>query len=575
MKIAVYGAGEYGRYSLIRLYGDGVAPCALFDSDKAKHGTTVMGFEVKAPETLARGGDGPFVVVSVLKESHYAEIKERLENLGLRESKDFMHCHDFFGEDFENSLCAWGRSSGYEARLRDESGAEFSRIRGVADCRILISETAKSIYRVSKGHSKKTMREVYGKLKGSGLLGKYIVGTSEGLDGKFAGSHIELEDAYILKHSFVEPIVFALEFPPLMFLECAKFVIDLVRRLDACGMGIVDIFPANVVFSGGRFLLIDFGGITDAKTPSYVFQQFMHGYINPLILMSKKQEDRAYMYLKAMHPHPAFSDIRGYLSGEEIERYQTMAELCESALISGDTASACDQLAGYAGGIQIKKEELTWNNTQNRLWVNWHDKENWADKAKIIESWVKSKNIQTLIDMAGNQGFYPVILADSLKYAISVDFDGKLADDLYLRICRNNISNVYPVFMNIIAPTLPKHKNHFIDGQSIRPWIKGAKQRFKCDCVLGCAIMHHLIFRESLDFSDIISLLAEFTDQYLIIEYIQKNDYALPLSEDFYWYTQENFERELSARSFSVIDKRVSDPERQRILYFCERRAVE
>jgi hypothetical protein len=97
--------------------------------------------------------------------------------------------------------------------------------------------------------------------------------------------------------------------------------------------------------------------------------------------------------------------------------------------------------------------------------------------------------------------------------------------------------------------------------------------RGKSDMVLGLAIIHHLCITFSYSFDQVIELCKQFTRDYLIIEFVPKNDLQTQsllstLSDIFVDYSESNFEVSLS-KSFTILEKgKLSSTER--ILYLAK-----
>ncbi|GHV17109.1 hypothetical protein AGMMS49938_17700 [Fibrobacterales bacterium] len=472
MKIALYGTGKCAYTTIVKLYGQGLSPAHIYDSDKNKQGTQIFGFEVQSPETLRNNPNGILIIIAVIKQQFINEITDNLLKLGFTNGKDFMTSNEFFGESIEGYLDTWGRNSGLPVSFTDEWGNVFTRTRGVNNARILISKKSKIVLRVCKNSYKVIMEDVVLKLQSSGLLGKEIVGTYFD-NRKFVDNPIELKDSLLLKHDFQSPLIFGYEFSQFMFFNSAKFIINLTKKLDRLGLGIVDVSYANIIFSHGEFMLLDFGGITNYKTPFNVFEQFLSGYVIPLLLMNYGQSDKAYMYLRVSQPKVTFNDIKGYMSETQVKQFTTMCEHCKQFINIGDVSSFCDTLLEYISNISILPKELSPNGAQLNLIDNFNKKENWEEKARIIYDWTTNLKIKTCCDLTANLGFYALMLAEKLDYVVAGDFINDFIDDLFIRIKKFKIKNVYPVYMNFIAPTLPKHRALSIDGNNIKAWIEG------------------------------------------------------------------------------------------------------
>jgi hypothetical protein len=359
-----------------------------------------------------------------------------------------------------------------------------------------------------------------------------------------------------------------------MFHDYAKFIIGLMERLDRAGLALCDLGTFNGTFNGGNFIYIDFPAVRRAKISYPVFLHFLMFYVNILHLLAKKRIDKAYLYMRNILVHCTFGDIAGLLEDDEAVRYKSMENRCIDCLRKGDTAELFALTRAYVNGIQLPRAVTPWRGYQKNLYSERLLESEWTGKQKTVVNWVRTNDIKTMIDLAGNEGFFSLALSGVLDYAISVDLDHGCVDDLYESVREKKIKNVIPVYMNIVTATPPFFRGENCGGAPIGPFLNGARDRFKCDCALALAVTHHLAMRQCLDFSEIISVLSSYTTRYLIVEFIDRDDKTLrDISDDFGWYTRLNFEAAIAGQSFVILDRALSSPE-TRTLYLCERTAA-
>ncbi|GHV53559.1 hypothetical protein FACS1894216_11770 [Synergistales bacterium] len=565
MKVSVYGAGANAEILLRKLADCGTYPQLLCDSDSNKQGTQVCGYIVQSPEVLRMGCD-LFIIVSVFSEDAYNEIKQLLIEKGFEEGKDFVRYSVFFGGELTPLDVLWGQKSGYKLAVSDMAGNEYISHKGYDTMR-LYSGNGK-IVRVANGKPAQLYRDVLTKLLTGGgeILGKYIVGTkiSEQLKGDF-----------VVEHEYIKPIIYACEFSPLMFYDYTKFIIDLMEKIDSVGLFLCDMGTFNGTFNKGNFILIDFPAVIDGKMGCLSFSYFLMLYVNILHLFAKGHFDKAYLYMRNIRVHCTFGDIKGLLSLNEISEYESMSEICLDQLRKGDISKCCEHMRNYVDKIPLKQVATPWLGYQKKLYASRLAESDWTNKQKTVINWIKSENIKTMIDLAGNEGFFSLVLSDSLDYAISADLDHACVDDLYKSIMEKKIKNVIPAYINIVTATPPFFRGENCGDSPIRPFLLGTRERFKCDCVLALAVLHHLVMQQCLDFVEIINLLSSYTTRYMIVEFIDRTDSTLyNISSDFDWYSRENFETELAKQSFSILDVKLSSPE-TRLLYFLDKQSNE
>lgn len=284
-------------------------------------------------------------------------------------------------------------------------------------------------------------------------------------------------------------------------------------------------------------------------------------------------EQKAYLYLNNADPNVKINikDVSGYLTREELEHYNNMVQGCLDNTMRGDIQACCTQMKEYVSNIRISRIcKSGWDGYQNELYKA-TDVATWSDKQSLVIEMVRSVKPKTLLDLAGNMGWYEFTLCDEVGQCIVADLDYSCVDFVYQTVVQRKIENVYPVYLNLVTPTPAYYKDTPIEDTAIIPWRESALKRFKSEMVLALAIIHHLAFSQQLSFEEIIGQFALYTSKWLIIEFMEREDsVVLPAlnNPDFDWYTQDNFERVLKTQ-FRILSSEHSEP--TRILYLCEK----
>jgi hypothetical protein len=138
-----------------------------------------------------------------------------------------------------------------------------------------------------------------------------------------------------------------------------------------------------------------------------------------------------------------------------------------------------------------------------------------------------------------------------------------------------------------ITPDVPAWAGFADDPHILNSRIKGevplllaAHKRLKCDLVLALAMIHHLTLGMGMDFEAAIGLLASFSEKYLVLEFVVKEDPLIVGEPDFFkayfhnphgfnWYTQQECHRVLS-RHYSNVE--VVDLTGSRVLFICSQK---
>lgn len=554
VKVVFFGTGKIGRSSLRYARYSGLKVDFFVDNNRSLWGEKVDGVPVCAPDVLLNG-DKYSVIVTVGQE-YYHEISNQLSQFGLREDQDFF----LFRNVLPISDDRFGASSG----VVDLAPGLIS-IKSESTNTLGISPDHSLVYRFICEEQTSNFLEIFNRCKNAGILGKYLVRTKK--------SECKLRDALCLEHEFIPLFTYAVEWSPKMFYDYTMFMVDFLNELDRVGLGLGDAHAFNVAFSKGKFVFFDFDALRMGRTHYYRIQEFINYHIVILLMMAKNLIPKAYLYLNNPDPSvmPSIKDISGYLSADEQKQYQSMEDSCRRLSLAGDIQSCCAVLKEYVSSIQLSQIwNSRWNGYQSELYDT-QDESEWSDKQQAVVKMIRSVRPKTLLDLAGNMGWYEFVVRDEVERCIVADLDYNCVDFVYRYVVEHAIENVYPVYLNLVTPTPAYYKDTHIGDTAIIPWRKSAIERFKSEMVLALAVVHHLAFAQQLSFEEIIGQFALYTGKWLIVEFMGREDSVVaPVldNSNFNWYTQSNFERALN-RHFRILS--ITHSESARILYLCEK----
>ena len=99
--------------------------------------------------------------------------------------------------------------------------------------------------------------------------------------------------------------------------------------------------------------------------------------------------------------------------------------------------------------------------------------------------------------------------------------------------------------------------------------------RFKCDMVMGLALIHHLSISNNLPFENTARFFCELSE-YLIIEFVPKEDskvqILLSTREDIFDDYDINSFEQIYGKYYDIIEKR-EIPDSTRVLYLMRRKS--
>lgn len=555
-RIVFFGAGETGKLGLYYAERSGMKVDLIVDNNSKRWGNSLSGISILNPDILLNNQEKYTVIITVGYE-FFDEIREQLVQMNYIEDVDFFEFHKVFLQGNNG----FGLSSGVV-----NIDSNFELVKTEANNKLIISKKDNCVYRLINKNLETQFKEIYKKCMGSHLYDKYLVKTEN--------SNEKIVENYSLcfKHDFIPVFTYAVEWSPQMFYHYTIFMIEFLKEIDKNGMSWLDGHAFNTTFNNGKFIFFDFDAIRLGKIKYFYLQEFINNHIVILLMMSENLIEKAYMYLNNPGQKISIKDVAGYLTEEKLNDFNKMYAQCYQYSVNGDIQKCCDILRDYVLNIQFKQIlQSGWNGYQNELYES-GDELNWTDKQKTVIEMVRSVKPKTLLDLAGNMGWYEFILHNEIERCIVADLDYNCVDFVFNSVTKNKIQNIYPVYLNLVTPTPAYYRDLHIGDTAIIPWRKSAIDRFKSEMVLALAVMHHLAFAQQLSFPEIIGQFAMYTSRWLIIEFIEREDSVVSpalKNTDFDWYTKENFEDEL-LKSFNIIS--VKNSEATRVLYLCEKK---
>ena len=559
MEYYIYGAGKNLEKVLNRL--DGLIEIkAIMDNDEKKVGKRVGKIEIIPVSEYLRYQNSKCdknkckVIVSVTNPLVKSEIVSFLNE---------NNCDYIMASSFCN-FCD-EQTPGMLTGVRNIPNRYKARPSFDPDSYLMTDTLTNRLFRVYKNDKKEEILKILQVCEKNNLLGTYIVDS-------WVNNIEDMDDCFVIEHRYLRPISFCYEWAPGMYEDYVYYMLDFVRKLTLANLGLIDSHGLNATFIDGKFLFYDFGAICRKMTSPMEMLTLIDMLVLPLLLIKLGEIKKAYFYLEDHNIILNIKDVRGYLTNDELYELKKLyirLIFCDSR---ERLLSNIDEIEQFIRKFRNKSIKGDWENYQDSEWLKSEDQNLWSEKMRNVYFMIETIQPKTIIDIAGNQGWYGACYRDKLEYAIITDMDIKALDKLWMRIKKEKFTNIIPIKMSICAPSLGRHFDGFIDGKTIRTIRKSGKERFNVELAIALAIIHHLAFRECLSFDEIVSLLDSYTERYLIVEYVDINDkYIQYFKKDgFDWYTRENFEMAL-CKHFSIMKILDSSPAETRKIYLCEK----
>jgi hypothetical protein len=176
----------------------------------------------------------------------------------------------------------------------------------------------------------------------------------------------------------------------------------------------------------------------------------------------------------------------------------------------------------------------------------------------LIIDLVKSLNIRTVFEIAGNQGLLSEELGKNEITVICSDIDERAVDLMYLRAKKSN-AKLFPVLLDFLSPI---YQNlYYAESNSVF-------SRYKSEAVIALALAHHLILTRKVPIDIIFEALAKYSEKYLFIEFMPL---GLRRGKVPDWYNLDWF-REHFKKYYNLLKEISSEKDGSRILLLGEKK---
>lgn len=320
------------------------------------------------------------------------------------------------------------------------------------------------------------------------------------------------------------------------------------------GMILKDASPFNIVFDGARPIFIDISSfeIFEEGKPWQAYKQFCECFYMPLLLTKYFGEVGNEIFLNNINgislskglsllpakAHFNLSTLFYLALPNKIRKQVKNSDNSENKVSANFTLKKsmqfAEQLFSNINKIKQAKKITKWNAyyDEDKIDANYLQ-----EKEEILKEWLSDYSQKTFIDFGCNTGKFSTILSPLTKTIFAFDEDINCVDQLYIHCRENKINNIFSFSANISHPTPAVGFNN-MERQSLLT-------RLKADTGLALALIHHLVFSNTLNFTMIAEMFAATCNE-LVIEFIPKEDEKVRLllsarQDIFDWYNFENF----------------------------------
>jgi len=399
----------------------------------------------------------------------------------------------------------------------------------------------------------------------------------------------------VLKHEVVPYVSYAFEWSNSMLRDAALTVLDLLAELARHDLTLQDAHPWNILFAGSRPRFVDFGSITPAPAaePWQAHEQFLRYFLYPLQLMAAGHSRAARVllfdwdvgvqpaeYAALTRPVPVAEPVvtpkltwrrkvaRRLLKSDfrllhEIPKPQPLSLFAPPPAPQAfpDRAAYAAAMRQQVEAVQLPSPRTEWSNYYDTNFPPFEPDPLWMVKHRTVCEVLVELKPRTVLDAGSNRGWYAQLAARLGSRVVGFDIDEPAVDKLYADARRENL-DILPLVMAFHKPT---------PAYGLGQWFASATERFQSDLVLGLAIVHHLSYKGQLRFDQIVGGLAAFTQKWLLVEFIPREDIHVSRwnQEGMDWYHLDAF-RAAVERHFRRVRLLPSNPE-PRVMLLCEK----
>lgn len=357
-------------------------------------------------------------------------------------------------------------------------------------------------------------------------------------EGSWIGAEFDSDDSNRLWHPRIFFPSYSHEWTPGMLQRAGALTLRIQGLLLHEGLELKDATPSNVLFDGTQPVFVDF--LSPTLRPSgqmgwRAYGQFTRTFLIPLYLHRHRGLPLAWAGLARrdgippenalpllgligrFHPSalslitlPVWLGRRAAKSVQKIARaeedqlaltttHQIMKGLSRQLDHFAPTASSVSHWSDYQDqGVSYTSGEL-------------------ASKAAFVQSALDRKKPSKVLDLGCNTGHFSRMAARSGARVVALDADPVCVERVFLESERDQL-DILPLVADLGRPT-PDLGWERADGLSLATRLRG---RF--DMVLALALLHHLLVIERLPLERFLSMLAQWTTRWVLLEWVPPTD---------------------------------------------------
>lgn len=394
-----------------------------------------------------------------------------------------------------------------------------------------------------------------------------------------------------------------------MLRDAALLILKVNKICNDFGYELKDAHFFNVLFKGTKPLWVDIGSIQERKEPNNwtAYNEFIQVALIPLYLLSRGEFFVASKLLESYYygmmtiPSQSFEDSGIFSLFETHDNntfsfalrshnlFSTKKKIKSLYWLSKGTNTIINKITGRRTILFSYKEnkvdprqrlinlfpindakKYLENISVPHIHSQWEDYHKSYRKSRdligyrfkrLIEIIKSLTDVRTVIDLAGNEGFFSYLLWKEiyLQNLTIVDYDYNAIENCYKFFKEKNANNVSPLMFNFM----------YCPNNDSTP------KRLSSDLVLALAVTHHLLLTAKFSIEAIFERLSKFTNKYVIVEFMPLGLWSSEINQVPSvprWYNIEWFRLNFKKYFELIFEEQV---EKNRVLFLGKKCCVE
>lgn len=398
--------------------------------------------------------------------------------------------------------------------------------------------------------------------------------------------------AVVIEHERISPVIYPVEWSFAMLKNVAQVILKINTVSNKYGYQLKDCHGGNVLFRGSSAVFVDLGSFIhhNSKCDNWVgYEEFVRFYYYPLKIWSNGDHFTARRYLFSEYGFMPNATIYFHMNAVlrflvpkalllrvidlKMRYYRSDLKVLKSRTSQSSVNSFLKGLLEYlVFKAKILKQKPVMKRLEKKIrlltykdntkWGIYHD-ENFDSSGnmrisdrfhRLIEVLNNYSDIQSAVDVAGNQGFFSDLIRQYTHVNVvhTLDYDELAVDKMYNRAKDNSLVNGSIALSNLMRPIVNRD-------------MYSPSTRFQSDAVFALAVTHHLLLTQGYPIRKVLESIILYSSKYVFIEFMPLGLWdgmnSQPIPD---WYNVDWFRHELEEYCTLLLEEKI---ETNRVLF--------